>query len=500
MASAMFAFDLWPKRLTIKALWHRLRSVPMLLVALCFALGIIVADSFLIPFWVATAAIVITTIVAWLALPRYSALVYLGIALVMLGYVVSVLRQPTTAVPYDSYGEMVVEVRGVPSARDGYRVAEGRLLRFEDVSADDRVQLWLRSDSVAEGDRLTLYAKLVAVMSRYEGYNELLCRRGYVGGVGVADYNILAIEHNKAMTLQHRALRKLGRYHRDSASHATVEAMVAGSKADMRERERTIYARTGLSHLMAVSGMHLGIVALVVAWLLAPLSLVHRGHRVRNILVIILIWLFAFVSGASPSVLRAAVMFSVVQLALFSSSRYATLNALAATIFLMLCYRPDYLYDVSFQLSVAAVFGIVAWAVPLFRYFAHLATPWRLLVTTLAIGVAASLWTMPIVSHHFHNLPLIGVVVTPLIMPISYVVVASGVVALVVPGVCAVPFIAVAEWAAWLQNWAVSIAAMPRWAAIDYTISGWGVALIYALYAIITLIMWSVERKKVITL
>ena len=193
-------------------------------------------------------------------------------------------------------------------------------------------------------------------------------------------------------------------------------------------------------------------------------------------------------------------MFTVVQLAYFSSARYASLNALMATIFLMLVYRPDYLYDLSFQLSVAAVVGIVVWAVPIVRSLRCKGAVARVVVSSYLVGVSATLWTMPIISHYFDNLPLIGVIVTPLLLPLSYIIIGFGVVALALPSVISTPFIAVAEWAAWAQNWVVELASKPWWAGIEYRLDEGAVAVIYALYAIITLVMWSTERKKVITL
>ena len=477
--------------------------MPMLIISLSFALGIVVADGYSVPLWAIFSGVILSGVMAWVVRSAWR-WAYCFLAIALLGYAASVVRAPYATVPYDSESQMVVIVRGIPSPRDGYRVAEGKLeaYRADDGwrRADDRVQLWLRSDSVDVGDRLLVYGKLVRRMSRYEGYDELLCRRGYVGGVSVAEHNLLSLDKHRVTTLQQRAVSKLGRYCGDSLSHATVEAMVTGSRIGISAELREAYSRTGLSHILAVSGLHLAVVAMAVGWLLTPLSLMHRGHRLRNLLVIIALWLFAFASGASPSVLRAATMFTVVQLAYFSSARYASLNALMATIFLMLVYRPDYLYDLSFQLSVAAVVGIVVWAVPIVRSLRCKGAVARVVVSSYVVGVSATLWTMPIISHYFDNLPLIGVVVTPLLLPLSYIIIGFGVVALALPSVVSAPFIAVAEWAAWAQNWVVELVSKPWWAGIEYRLDEGAVAVIYALYAIITLVMWSTERKKVITL
>ena len=476
----------------------------MLLVLLPFVAGVVLCDSVVIPLVWLIVALFVATVGAWLLLPRRVAWCYVAFALLLLGYITAELRRPVASLPYDTDMELIVEVVGEPAQRSGYRVAGGRVEAWrEDASwrgADDAVQLWLRSDSVGYGDRLHLRGRVVERMSRYDDYDELLRRRGNVGGVAVGDYNIISIEHCAHQGLQHRALLKLEPYARDSASHATVEAMVVGARHRMPASLREAYSRTGLSHLMAVSGLHLGIVAMVVGVMLLPVVLLHRGHVVRNLLIVVALWLFAAVSGMSPSVVRAAVMLSVLQLSAASSSRYSSINALAATIFLMLVIRPDYLYDISFRLSVAAVAGIGLGGVPLMRHLPVRRGVGGWVPTTIVVGVVATLWTLPLVSHSFATLPIVGVMVTPVVLLPAYIVVGGGILALALPAPLNMPFAVAAEWAAELQNRVVERAAMPEWASLEYAMPEWGVWLCYLLFAIITLVGWSIDRKKTVSL
>ena len=238
---------------------------------------------------------------------------------------------------------------------------------------------------------------------------------------------------------------------------------------------------------------------MVVGWLLAPLRLLHRGHRLAGLLTIILLWVYATMSGLSPSVVRAALMFSVLLLSNLGSLRYDTLNALAAAILLMLVYRPNYLYDISFQLSVTAVVGIVVWGVPLLRRV-RIGGVVGWLLSSLVVGVAATLWTLPIISHSFGNIPLIGVIATPFAIVTTSLIVALGIVALLLPDIVARPVVAVAEWCAEVQNGAVEWLAQMSWSSFGYTLSERGVWLYYALFVVITIVIWSINRKKVVTL
>lgn len=492
----------WHKQLSIKVLWRRLVSAPMLLVLLPFVAGILLASSFTLPVLGVVVALCVAVALGWLTQSRRMSWGYVAVALLLFGYLVAEYRTPRASMPYNSVVEMDIVVSGIPAQREGYRVAKGRVIGWREDDewsrADDKVQLWLRNDTIGNGDRVVVYGRVRERMSRFEGYDKLLRNRGYIGGVSI-ESNILDVTHTEYSSLNHRAVRRLARYATDSLSHATAEAMVTGSRHAMPKQLREAYSQTGLSHLLAVSGLHLGIVLLVVMAMLMPLRLLHRGHRIANVVVIAALWLFAVMSGLSPSVVRAAIMLTMLQLARLTSSVSNSVNILAVTLFVMLLYRPSYLYDISFQLSALAVAGILLWGQPLVR---RIGGPWsvKAVASTLIIGVVATLWTLPVVSYIFGNLPLAGVVITPVVMLFAYIVVAGGLFALLLPYPVAFPFAALCEWGARMQNTVVLWAAECGFTGVEYRISGVGVVLCYALFALITLVLWSVNRKKVITL
>ena len=478
--------------------------MPMFLALVPFITGIVVADCYTLPLWLVVGLFLLSVVVTVVAMPRKVALAYVALALSMFGYLVAELRAPAVPMPYAESLEMVVTVDGIPSQRDGYRVADGRIERWRDVGqwhdVDCRVVLWLRADSIGHGDRLTIVGSVAEHISRYSDYNALMHRRGFVGGIGVDDYNILHISNLESSDMQSRAIRKLDRFAADEASHATVVAMVAGARHNMPSALREAYSGTGIAHLLAVSGLHLGIVLMVVTTLLMPLRLIHRGHRVAALLSIVAIWLYVTMSGASPSVVRAAVMLSVLLLSRAASAHYNSINALSATIFVMLVYRPNYLFDVSFQLSVAAVASIVVWGVPMMRAMRSWSWLGSRLASPFVVGVVATLWTLPIISLSFGDMPVVGVALTPFVLIFSYIVVIGGVFALMLPSGLGMPFAMAAEWAAGIQNRVVEWAASLPFASVEYAMPMWVVALVYLLYAAITACYWAQNQKKVITL
>ncbi len=163
--------------------------------------------------------------------------------------------------------------------------------------------------------------------------------------------------------------------------------------------------------------------------------------------------------GLPASVVRAAVMFSIFQLSRIFSSSYVSLNALSATAFVMLVFDSSYLWDTGFRLSMLAVTGILLWGVPLAR---RIRTGYRAvdaILSTVAVGVAATLWTMPVISHEFGYMAWSGIVVSN----------------------------AVVRWAA-------------AWGVAEWRMGAGAVFAVYALFAAITLLCWSADRKKRVTL
>ena len=190
--------------------------------------------------------------------------------------------------------------------------------------------------------------------------------------------------------LHEAAAQRIRRLHLPPDAEAVALAMAAGDQTELTPERRAPYARTGTAHVLAVSGLHVGMVFLYVNLLLGALALLHRGHLLRNAAAIAVIWLFAAAAGLSPGTIRAAVMFTALQLALATTSRYAGVNILSAAAFGMLLWRPSYLFHVGFQLSFLSVAAILLWGIPLYR---RLRTPWRAAnaaVGMLVVGAGAA--------------------------------------------------------------------------------------------------------------
>ncbi|MDE6861562.1 MAG: ComEC/Rec2 family competence protein [Alistipes sp.] len=482
----------------------RLSDMPMASAVVALAAGILSGERWQLPVWFAAAGFSLCCVMGYVCSRRRSGMAYVAAALVLAGMMLPELHRPLATVPYGRSVVMRVEVVAEPADRGDYAVAEGRITKWRDMgrsrSASDRVWLWIGCDSVACGDCLTVEASLSEHISRHADYSAMMRRRGYVGSLSIGAGNILHMDRAAVSSLQAAAVARIRALGLREPERAVVEAMTTGSRAGISPELRRSYARSGIAHVLALSGLHLGIVAMAVNMLLAWLSLLHGGHVVRNVMVVAAIWVFAVMGGMSPSVVRAATMFSILQLSLAASSVCSSINALAATVFLMLIFDSSYLFDTGFQLSALAVAGILLWGVPLSVRLRCGRRAVDALVSAVVVGLCAALWTMPVVSHIFGYVSWAGIVVSPLAILTATVIVALGAVAIVLPeGWLAAPLRTLLDHAAGLQN-AVAECFDREWCATDWRMDMGEAIAVYVLFAAITFVIWSADRKKKVTL
>lgn len=487
-------------------LHERLQHLPMVRVVVPFAAGIAAAG-----LWHAPLAAVLGGMVLCGALAlRLRSQLYTALSLVLFGFAVAMLHAPARTVPCGTFTDFELLLEGPSVDRGGYRSAEARIRAWRDpVSGGWRVaseSIVVRADSglcLRAGDRIVCSGSVRPFADRYPDYRRRMIRRGFAGTFRLARDRIFSVRPAPARTLQTRAVERLGRLPLSPRAQALCRAMAAGDRSGLPPAVRTAYSRSGLAHLLAVSGLHVGIVFMLVNVLLwgVPALWPRRGHLVRNGLAVALIWLYAAVAGFSPSVVRAAIMFSMLQLSLASASVYAGLNALAAAAFVMLLFRPSWLGDLGFELSFAAVAAILAWGVPICRRLRTHRWWIDFPVATAVVSAVATVATAPLVSHAFGAVPLYGLAVNPAAIVLAYVVVSAGVVWMAMPVAWLAPlFAAVLETAArWLDGLAVWASALP-WAAVEWRLTTVQTVGCYLFFLVATLAAACRSPKKSVSL
>lgn len=234
---------------------------------------------------------------------------------------------------------------------------------------------------------------------------------------------------NLALRIRSESLEAMNVMGRDSITTGVIKALVLGYRNDLDEGITDSFSKTGVIHVLAVSGMHVGIVYIVLAFLLRPLRRLKWGHKIESIVVILFLWLFALVTGFTPSVNRAALMFTVVQLGYVLLRRSHILNSLSFAGILMILFNPWVIYQPGFQLSFAAVLGIVIGAESLTQWFRPSDWLGQKAVELGTVSLSAQLATFPLTLAYFHQISLVfllaNLVVLPFIPFIIYISIAS---------------------------------------------------------------------------
>ncbi len=294
--------------------------------------------------------------------------------------------------------------------------------------------------------------------------------------------------------LRHEALLRIEGLELSPRAEVLVRAMVLGDTDGVTYEQRKTYSHSGASHILALSGLHLSVVFVVLNLLLLPVVLLPRGHIVRNILVVTLVWCYAAVVGFTPSVLRSAVMFSVFQFAWVLGRPYSGVNALLFTLFVVTLVNPGLLYTLGFQLSVLAVGAIFFWALPMYKY---LFGGRGVVAAMLCVGVSCSVATMPLVSHTFGYVALLGVVFSPLFIATSTLIIIVGFVWLLFPvGVFAPVVRLLIEVGAMLQDRGAEIIASRSWGVLTLRLTQSQMVVIYLIFIVVTLIVWNYVSSK----
>ena len=485
-------------------IYERLDRMPVLKLLVPFAVGIALAGRYELPLWFLAGAFVCTGVMALLFRSQAAAVGMLLTA----GFAAAQLRTPSPTVPRDIGTTYEITVEGFPADRGRYATADASVAAWRDPAdghwhpSDARVRLYVDSlTDLRPGERLRCRGTVRPFRSGAESFRLLMRRRGYAGTLWVSERTILERLPQQSAGLHRTAVERLARLPMAPEAAAVVEAMAAGERRGITPELRARYSRSGLSHLLAVSGLHTGIVFVLINAVLWWLPLLRRGHLLKNLLAAGAVWLFVAAAGFPPSAVRAAVMCTVLQAALASTSEYVGMNALATAAFGMLLWNPNWFGDISFQLSFLAVAGILAWGVPLCR---RCRTRWKglnIVIDAYLIGLAATVATAPLVSHTFGIVPLAGLAANPLAIALAGVVVFGGALWMLAPvGVLAPAFGFVTGTAAgWINALARLTASLPGGAA-DYTLGGWQTVVIYLVFALATAAVWSAEPKKSVPL
>lgn len=211
-----------------------------------------------------------------------------------------------------------------------------------------------------------------------------------------------------------------------------LSALTLGYKRDLDPETKRIFSAAGAMHVLAVSGLHVGIIFMVFMYMFGFLRKQKTGKYIFVISAVLLLWAYAFITGLSPSVMRASAMFTILIIGTNINRRANIYNSLAASALILLFINPNNLYEVGFQLSYAAVFGIV-FLQPKFEKIWHPKNKIiRFFWTLLTVSLAAQLATFPLSSFYFSQFPSFFWITNLIVIPAVTLLIPLGILLLIV--------------------------------------------------------------------
>ena len=321
-------------------------------------------------------------------------------------------------------------------------------------------------------------------------YARYLLRKGVSGTAYVRAGHWCAIGCDSTLTFRQQALEcrsRLVALYRDMGFRgdelAVLSALTIGDKEELSESIVETYSVAGASHVLALSGLHIGFLYALLLFVLRPLW--RRWRRLKPLLLLLLVLFlvsFAFFTGLSSSVVRSVIMFSLLAFAGLQPEKPLTLNTLAATAFLMLLCKPVWLFDVGFQLSFSAVAAIVLVQPKLYALWKVDNRFLRYLWGLMTVSVAAQLGTAPLVIFYFSRFSTHFLLTNLWVIPMVSLVLYSAVFLLMLTPLPFVQhlFARVVEALVHVQNEVLRwIERLPGAAVDDIWLDIWGVLLVY---------------------
>ena len=392
-----------------------LEKCPLLMPAVCMMVGIIIGDYLMaeIPLLPIFIGMVVVSVLLWRFEVLQSVAIvmcffFLGWLLISWQNEISKTAWPEEEVVYEAVVMSEPVEKPKTMAVDILITGNGQKLKCY-LYKDDR------SKALRIGDGLKVQSKINPNSDWYSGnfnYRRYLEIHGFSGNTFVSSWKwqkaqvslsgISRLERSKLFFLKLRSsiLYRIRNY-QSADAYAVVAAMALGDKSALTKELKDVYSITGASHVLALSGLHLGIIYTL-------LSLLIRGRRwqiASQLLIILSIWAFVFLVGLSTSVVRSAMMLSIYALMSLGHRDKMSVNTLAFSAIVLLIFNPLSLFDVGFQMSFMAVFAILI-LYPLFEgvfsqefLMSHRIVRW--VWAMVAVSCAAQIGVAPLIAYYF---------------------------------------------------------------------------------------------------
>jgi len=343
----------------------------------------------------------------------------------------------------------VAEILETPKAREKSYKVVAKLYAIDEPTfwITKKVVLYFQKDSIIEnwgvGEKVLVNTKLSLIEPPKNpfqfDYKKFMKMRGFyfTGYVGKHNWTKPEIERTVSIKryasyLQRFLSKKIEEAGLTGSEYSVTVGILLGDDDTIEPELKASYAATGVSHILSVSGMHVGIIFMILSFLLKPLGKSRNSNYFKSVILLISVWFYINITGLSPPAVRSGAMFTFVTIGQLLRRQTNILQSLFTSLFILLVINPVLLFDVGFELSYLAMFGIVIyqqimteWLHPKTKFAKYL---WEM----VTVSVAAQLTTSPIAIYYFGQFPNYFLLTNLCVVSLSTVMMITGVATLAV--------------------------------------------------------------------
>ena len=264
-------------------------------------------------------------------------------------------------------------------------------------------------------------------------YKEYLAKQGIYHQLFIESTEFLQLSNTKNSLVgisgkfRNKIQKSLLKYNFKRDELAVITALLLGQRQEISKELLTDYASAGAIHILAVSGLHVGIILLILSFLFKPIEKTKNGTYLKALCIVLLLWMFAFIAGLSASVVRAVTMFTFLAIGQSLQRKKVVEFSLISSMLFLLILKPMFLFDVGFQLSYLAVFGII-WVQPKLVTLYHPRflidkKVWQL----ITVSIAAQVGILPLSIYYFQQFPGLFVLSNLVIIPFLGAILIGGI-------------------------------------------------------------------------
>ncbi len=354
---------------------------------------------------------------------------------------------------YDSYyqhhlkdnSKVVLQIHKILKPGNYYQKYEAVIVQVDDLKTTGTVLLNVKNDSSANSlqidDQLFLkptLKELIPPLNPHQfNYKFYLAKQGIHHQLFVEENQFLKMD-STANTLfglsaifRNQIQEALEKYHFKPNELAVINALLLGQRQDISKELIVDYQRAGAIHILAVSGLHVGVILLILSFVFKPVERIKHGKFIKTIIIVSLLWMFAFVAGLSASVVRAVTMFTFLAIGLsFQRKKVIDFSFISSMLFLLLI-KPMFLFDVGFQLSYLAVFGIL-WVQPkLYEIYKPRYILDKKIWQLFTVSIAAQIGILPLSIYYFQQFPGLFLASNLVIIPFLSAILIGGILVII---------------------------------------------------------------------